>query len=98
MTFCVPLLFVVSLIADAAAAKPAQPAPAAAGQHITKSPSVESLTPHVQVTRQGRVLRMNYELLDAQGNQSPTVDRDHKPRFRIRRDGQEIASGDFEYG
>jgi phosphate-selective porin len=98
MTFCVPLLFVVSLVADVAAAKPAQPAPAATGQHVVKGPSVESLTPHVQVTRHGRVLQMDYELLDAQGNKSPTVDRDHKPHFRICRDGQEIASGDFEYG
>jgi hypothetical protein len=98
MTICLPLFLAASLIADAAVAKPAQPAPAAAGQHVVKDPSAESLTPHVQVTRHGRVLQMDYELLDAHGDKSPTIDRDHKPHFRICRDGQEIASGDFEYG
>ncbi len=98
MTFCLPLLVAASLVADAAAAKKVPPAPAASGQHVGGGQSVERLTPHVAVTRQGRVLKLDYELLDAHGNKSPTADRDHKPHFRICRDGREIASGNFEYG
>lgn len=98
MTFSLPLLFAAALVADAAAAGKAPPAPAATGQHVAKEPGIESLTPHVLVTRQGRVLKLDYELLDARGNKPPTVDRTHKPRFRICRDGREIASGDFDYG
>ncbi len=98
MTFCLPLLFAASLVADAAVVRKVPPAPAAAGQHVVKAPSVEGWTPHVLVTRQGRVLKLDYELLDAQGNKSPTVDRGHKPHFKIRQDGREIAAGDFEYG
>ena len=98
MTICLPLLFAASLVADTAAVRKTPPAPAAAGQHVVKGPSIESLTPHVLVTRQGRVLKLDYELLDARGVKSPMVDRDHKPRFKICRDGQEIAAGNFEYG
>jgi hypothetical protein len=98
MTICLPLLVAASLVADAAAARKAPPAPVAAGQHIANAENVKGLTPHVRVTRQGRVLKLDYELLDARGIKPPTVDRDQKPQFKIFRDGQQLAAGDFEYG
>jgi hypothetical protein len=98
MTIYLPLLVAASLIADAAALKKVPPAPAATGRHVSGGQNIESLTPHVAVTRQGRVLKLDYELLDAHGSKSPTADRDHKPHFKICQDGREIASGDFEYG
>ena len=98
MTICLPLLVAASLVADAAAARKAPPAPVAAGQRITNAELAASLTPHVRVTRQGRVLKLDYELLDARGMKSPPVDRNQKPHFKIYRDGQQIVAGDFEYG
>jgi hypothetical protein len=56
------------------------------------------LTPTVRVQRQGRLLRLDYQLLDAEGwNYSPQ-DRMNPPEFRVYRDGEEIGSGSFEYG
>ena len=98
MTFCLPLFFAAAFVADGAAVTTVPPGPVATGQHVAKEPGIESLTPHVLVTRQGRMLRLDYELLDGQGNKVTPPNRDLKPHFRIRRDGQEIASGDFEYG
>ena len=49
----------------------------------------------VSVTRQGRFLRLEYQLLDAQGrkymNSSP-------PRFVVYQGNRKIGSGTFEYG
>ncbi len=61
------------------------------------------LTPHVQATRAGRLLNLDYQLLDASGQirtdqllqQWP---RNTPPKFTIWQDGREIDSGTFEYG
>ena len=98
IAFCVPFLLAAPLAADPAAGKHAQPGPAPASQSLRKDQNGESLTPHVQVTRQGRVLKLDYELLDAHGIKSSKVDPQHKPQFKIYQDGREIASGNFEYG
>ncbi len=57
------------------------------------------LTPHVRVTRRGSLLKLDYELQDAGGrNFRPNDPRSAPPRFSIRQQGSEIASGDFQYG
>jgi hypothetical protein len=85
-----------------------------AGDGIAASPSLPDkrirpsgkpqavLTPHVQVTRAGRILRLDYQLLD-DGGQNCTrqlLQQPHAtaPRFTIWQGGQEIGSGTFEYG
>jgi hypothetical protein len=60
------------------------------------------LTPHVEVTRVGRVLYLDYQLLSESGrNQVREVlqqGRNTPPRVTVWQDGREIASGTFEYG
>jgi len=63
----------------------------------------ERLTPHVQATRAGRLLSLDYQLLDASGKNR--VDeliqqrqRNTPPRFTVWQDEREIGSGTFEYG
>lgn len=59
-----------------------------------------TVTPHVQVTRQGRLLKLDYQLLDANGKPQPiqSPDYSHPPRFTILQGDKELASGSFEYG
>ncbi len=56
------------------------------------------LNPSVKVTRQGRLLMMNYQLLDAGGRTYSNQNRTNPPRFAVFKDDQEIGSGSFEYG
>jgi hypothetical protein len=70
----------------------------AAGQHVASAEKMKNLTPHVRVTRQGRLLRLDYELLDARGTKTVLDPSGPKPHFEILRDGQQLAAGDFEYG
>lgn len=56
------------------------------------------LSPSVKVTRQGRLLMMSYQLLDAGGRGYSNQNRTNPPRFAVFQDGQEIGSGSFEYG
>jgi hypothetical protein len=56
------------------------------------------LKPTVSVTRQGRLLELDYALLDADGAAYATKDTSNPPRFTVFKDGQEIGSGSFEYG
>ena len=95
MTICFPLLVAATLVADAAATGKAPPPPAAAGQHVVNGPNLEGLTPHVLATRQGRVLKLDYELLDATRIKSSTVDRDYKPHFQNLPEWQADRCGRF---
>jgi hypothetical protein len=97
MTICFPFLVAASLAAGAATGK-VSPAPAAVGQHVAKVENIKALTPHVRVTRQGRLLRLDYELLDAGGKKTVLDVSGPKPHFQVFRDGQQLAAGDFEYG
>ncbi|MCU0982895.1 MAG: hypothetical protein MUF25_27350 [Pirellulaceae bacterium] len=57
------------------------------------------LTPKVRVKRAGRLLTLDYELVDAAGRRY--TPKDHtaaSPRFTILKNGQTIGSGSFEYG
>ena len=57
------------------------------------------LTPKVRVKRAGRLLTLDYELVDAAGRRY--TPRDHTtapPQFTIFKNGQTIGSGSFEYG
>lgn len=60
------------------------------------------LTPHVEVTRVGRVLYLDYQLLDDSGHNQirEALQRGHNtpPRLTVCQDGCEIASGTFDYG
>jgi hypothetical protein len=58
------------------------------------------LTPSVEATRQGRFLNLQYQLLDATGNTFAPGEPDDRspPKFVVRQGGQEIGSGQFEYG
>ena len=95
---CLSFLVAGSLAANAAATGKVPPAPIIVGQHVANAENLKGLTPHVRVTRQGRLLRLDYELLDAGGTKTPPADRNKKPHFEIFREGQQLAAGDFEYG
>jgi hypothetical protein len=56
------------------------------------------LTPKVRVTRQGPLLKLDYQLLDAGGRNYSNRESVTSPRFTVYKDGREIASGAFEYG
>lgn len=56
------------------------------------------LTSHIDVTREGRLLKLDHRLLDAAGRRYGSTERTSPPCFAVYRDGQEIASGSFEYG
>jgi hypothetical protein len=56
------------------------------------------LSPHVDVKRQGRLLKMDYRLTDAAGRRCIHADYSSPSRFSVLQGGQEIASGSFEYG
>ncbi len=61
--------------------------------------SREPQTAKVEVTREGRLLTLDYQLLDAQGRDC--IDRKwmaNAPRFTILQAGREIGAGSFEYG
>jgi hypothetical protein len=53
----------------------------------------------VDVNRTGRILVLNYALLDAQGERSQEHrDTSTPPQFVICQDGRQIGSGTFSYG
>jgi hypothetical protein len=56
------------------------------------------LNPSVKVTRHGRLLNMDYQLLDAAGRNYSGPERSDPPRFTVFKDGRMIGSGSFEYG
>ncbi len=56
------------------------------------------LKPTVTVTRQGRLLELDYALMDADGAAYSHRDDANPPRFTVYKDGQVIDSGSFEYG
>ena len=56
------------------------------------------LTPSLRTFRQGRTIRIAYDLLDSEGRSYSPGTRDKPPRFTVSCGGREIASGSFEYG
>jgi hypothetical protein len=65
-----------------------------------EEPQTVPLSPQVRVQRAGRLLTLDFDLLDAQGQRhNPGQDRQrHPPTFTVFKDGQPIDSGSFEYG
>lgn len=56
------------------------------------------LTPKVKVTRSVRVLRLDYQLLDAGGRNYASPDLANAPQFAVYSGDRKIGSGSFEYG
>ena len=58
------------------------------------------LTSSVTTQRAGRLLKLNYQLLDADGRkyERNDGDRGHPPQFAVYQGDRQIASGSFEYG
>ncbi len=56
------------------------------------------LVPTVKAQRQGRVLRLSYELRGAGGETYTGGDRNKPPTFAIYKGQKQIASGAFEFG
>ena len=56
------------------------------------------LAPTVTVKRAGRLLTMDYQLLDAAGREYQESGRDNPPSFAVYRGDRQIGSGTFEYG
>jgi len=61
------------------------------------------LTPSVAVKREGRLLKLDYQLLDGDGrkyrrNDPSGSDRSHPPQFAVYQGESLIGSGSFEYG
>jgi len=55
-------------------------------------------TSSVTVKRAGRLMMMDYKLLDANGQKSRNPDRTHPPRFAVYQGDRLVGSGTFEYG
>jgi hypothetical protein len=69
------------------------------GQLLVEGPAIEALTPQVQVQRAGRVLTLDFQLVDDQGHRHPPGERRGlPPTFTVYKDGQSIGTGSFEYG
>ena len=69
------------------------------GQLSSEGPGIEALTPQVQVQRAGRVLTLDFQLVDDQGHRHPPGERrGTPPTFTVYKDGQPIGAGSFEYG
>ena len=70
------------------------------GQLPIEGPGIETLSPQVQVQRAGRILTLDFQLVDAQGRRHPPgrESRSTPPTFNVYKDGQPIGSGSFEYG
>ena len=56
------------------------------------------LLPTVEVTHQGRYLKLDYKLVDAEGRHYYGPKRPVAPRFVVYQDNEEIGSGKFAYG
>ncbi len=60
------------------------------------------LSPSVSVTRHGKFLEMDYQLVDAAGRSytfvGRNVPRPEPPRFTVYQDGQVLGSDSFDYG
>jgi hypothetical protein len=57
------------------------------------------LTSSVTAQRSGRLLKLNYQLLDGDGRKyRGKGDRAHPPQFAVYQGDQQIGSGSFEYG
>jgi hypothetical protein len=56
------------------------------------------LRAQVKATRSGRLLQLDYRLLDAAGQRFFERKRGKPPEFSLLLDGREIGSGAFEYG
>jgi hypothetical protein len=52
----------------------------------------------VEVSRRGRVLTLDYSLVDAAGHKYVKQDRNQPPKFTVTRNGQSTGSGSFEFG
>jgi len=56
------------------------------------------LVPTIKAQRQGRILRLSFELLGVGGEAYTTGDRSTPPTFTVYKGQREIASGEFEFG
>lgn len=56
------------------------------------------LVPTIKVQRQGRILRLSYDLLGVGGEAYTAGDRSKPPTFAVYRGQRKIASGKFEFG
>lgn len=56
------------------------------------------LVPTITVQRQGRILRLNYELRGVGGEAYTSGDRSRPPTFAVYRGQEKIDSGRFEFG
>ncbi len=56
------------------------------------------LVPTIKVQRQGRILRLSYDLLGAGGESYTGGDRSKPPTFAVYKGQKQIASGKFEFG
>jgi hypothetical protein len=79
--------------------------PTGSFDYFTLSPGVPHvlrvgapLKPVVEVSRVGRLLNLDYRLVDASGRSYTPKDRSKPPRFTVHQDGKLIADCPFEYG
>ena len=56
------------------------------------------LTPRVDATREGRILKLDYRLVDDAGRRYRRAGRESPPGFTVYKNGKEVASDAFEYG
>jgi hypothetical protein len=69
-----------------------------ASKEVFKLDIGASLKPSVTVKREGRLLKLDYRLLKADGQPSINSDRSHPPEFAVYQGDEKIGSGKFEYG
>ena len=63
-----------------------------------RSPKPWHPHPSLTVKRAGRLLTLDYQLLDADGQKFRNPDRNHPPRFTVYQGDRLVGSGTFEYG
>lgn len=56
------------------------------------------LKPNVEVARRGRVLHLDYDVLNTRDGDTRNESRKNPPQFTVYKSGKEIGSGTFEYG
>lgn len=88
------------IVLSAAVTLGADKPPLSKPERIANLKAARPLNHHVHVTRTGRVLKLDYQLIGSDGKKHNLWDiRDqNKPRFAIYHDGHRIGGGVLEFG
>lgn len=95
---CACSIFVLTAFASSSSSPAGQDSPTPVPDKLRQLQAGASVTPTVEVTRRGRILKLDYKLVDAHGQKQSNRQRARPPQFAVYEDGKEIGSGSFRYG